>query len=164
MKCDRCDNEANVTVKAIINGIEHDFHLCNDCMEKLSKGEGNFLFDGNEKDIDMKIENDYFPSTIFTTEKTLFTLSPSTKATGKDSSTYIILMRKPMESSNSYVYVIGAFENGSTIKNYYLRINDGKMKKIDRYEEVELVEGTNKIELSKDGVNILKRIVVERDK
>ena len=50
------------------------------------------------------------------------------------------------------------------IKNYYLRINDGKMKKIDRYEEVELVEGTNKIELSKDGVNILKRIVVERDK
>lgn len=53
MKCDRCDNEANVTVKAIINGIEHDFHLCNDCMEKLSKGEGNFLFDGNEKDIDM---------------------------------------------------------------------------------------------------------------
>ena len=67
-------------------------------------------------------------------------------------------------SANSYVYVIGAFENGSTIKNYYLRINDGKMKKIDRYEEVELVEGTNKIELSKDGVNILKRIVVERDK
>ena len=53
MKCDRCDNEANVTVKAIINGIEHDFHLCNDCMEKLSKGEGNFLFDGNEKDIDI---------------------------------------------------------------------------------------------------------------
>lgn len=53
MKCDRCDNEASVTVKAIINGIEHDFHLCNDCMEKLSKGEGNFLFDGNEKDIDI---------------------------------------------------------------------------------------------------------------
>ena len=35
-----------------------------------------------------------------------------------------------MESSNSYVYVIGAFENGSTIKDYYLRINDGEMKKI----------------------------------
>ena len=38
------------------------------------------------------------------------------------------------------------------------------MKKIDRYEEVELVKGTNKIELSKDGVNIIKKIVVERDK
>ena len=38
------------------------------------------------------------------------------------------------------------------------------MKKIDRYEEVELVEGTNKIEFSKDGVNIIKKIVVERDK
>ena len=130
----------------------------------MKKSNSYLTYCSSEKDIDMKIENDYFPSTIFTTEKTLFTLSPSTKANGKDSSTYIILMRKPMESSNSYVYVIGAFENGSTIKDYYLRINDGEMKKIDRYEEVELVEGTNKIELSKDGVNILKRIVVERDK
>lgn len=37
MKCDRCDNEAQVTVKAIINGKEHNFHLCNDCVNKLSK-------------------------------------------------------------------------------------------------------------------------------
>ena len=53
MKCDRCDNEANVTVKAIINGTEHDFHLCNDCMEKLSKGDPNLLLDGDFKNLDM---------------------------------------------------------------------------------------------------------------
>ena len=130
----------------------------------MKKSNSYLTYCSSEKDIDMKVGKDYFPSTIFTTEKILFTLSPNTKANGKDSSTYVILMRKPMESSNSYVYVIGAFENGSTIKDYYLRINDGEMKKIDRYEEVELVKGTNKIELSKDGVNIIKKIVVERDK
>ncbi len=53
MKCDRCDNEADVTVKAIINGIEHNFHLCNSCMEKLSKTDSSFLFNGNEKNIDI---------------------------------------------------------------------------------------------------------------
>lgn len=37
MKCDRCDNEAEVTVKAIVNGTEHNFHLCSDCVNKLSK-------------------------------------------------------------------------------------------------------------------------------
>lgn len=37
MKCDRCGKEANVTVKAIINGHEHDFHLCNDCVEEYKK-------------------------------------------------------------------------------------------------------------------------------
>lgn len=37
MKCDRCDNEAEVTVKAIVNGTEHNFHLCSDCINKLSK-------------------------------------------------------------------------------------------------------------------------------
>lgn len=37
MKCDRCDNEAEVTVKAIVNGVEHDFHLCSECVNKLSK-------------------------------------------------------------------------------------------------------------------------------
>ena len=130
----------------------------------MKKSNSYLTYCSSEKDIDMKVGKDYFPSTIFTTEKILFTLSPNTKANGKDSSTYVILMRKPMESSNSYVYVIGAFENGSTIKDYYLKINDGEMKKIDRYEEVELVKGTNKIELSKDGVNIIKKIVVERDK
>ncbi|WP_058989673.1 hypothetical protein [Anaerococcus rubeinfantis] len=54
MKCDRCDNEANVTVKAIINGTEHDFHLCNECMEKLSKGDGNLLLDEDIKDGNFK--------------------------------------------------------------------------------------------------------------
>lgn len=33
MKCERCGNEASVSVKAIVNGYEHDFYLCDDCMK-----------------------------------------------------------------------------------------------------------------------------------
>lgn len=36
MKCDKCDKEATVTVKAIIKGREKDFHLCNDCVKKFT--------------------------------------------------------------------------------------------------------------------------------
>lgn len=36
MKCDKCDKEATVTVKAIINGKQTDFHLCNDCVKKFT--------------------------------------------------------------------------------------------------------------------------------
>lgn len=32
MKCERCGKEATVSVKAIVNGYEHDFYLCNECM------------------------------------------------------------------------------------------------------------------------------------
>ena len=130
----------------------------------MKRSNSYLTYCSSEKDIDMKIENDYFPSTIFTTEKTLFTLSPDTKANGKDSSTYIILIESLWNLQIVMFMLLVHLRNGSTIKDYYLKINDGEMKKIDRYEEVELVEGTNKIELSKDGVNILKKIVIERDK
>lgn len=33
MKCERCGNDASVSVKAIVNGHEHDFYLCNECMK-----------------------------------------------------------------------------------------------------------------------------------
>lgn len=60
MKCDRCDNEATVTVKTIINGEEKDFHLCNDCVMKFTdlavndKGE---IKTGIQKLDKKKIEN-----------------------------------------------------------------------------------------------------------
>lgn len=39
MKCDKCGkNEAEVTVKAIVNGASHDFHLCKTCLNEYSKG------------------------------------------------------------------------------------------------------------------------------
>ena len=36
MKCERCGKDASVSVKAILNGYEHDFYLCNDCLKKYT--------------------------------------------------------------------------------------------------------------------------------
>ena len=36
MKCERCGKDASVSVKAIVNGYEHDFYLCNDCLKKYT--------------------------------------------------------------------------------------------------------------------------------
>ena len=40
MKCERCGKEATVTVKAIINGYERDFYLCNDCLKEYTNIDG----------------------------------------------------------------------------------------------------------------------------
>jgi protein arginine kinase activator len=56
MKCDRCGKEASITVKAIINGRQHDFHLCNDCLkeyknfENLSQAGGRQAININDID------------------------------------------------------------------------------------------------------------------
>lgn len=36
MKCERCGKDASVSVKAIVNGIEHDFYLCDECIKQYT--------------------------------------------------------------------------------------------------------------------------------
>ena len=36
MKCEKCGKDAAVSVKAIVNGHEHDFYLCNDCLKSYT--------------------------------------------------------------------------------------------------------------------------------
>ena len=36
MKCDKCGNDASVSLKVIVNGNSHNIHLCEDCMKKYS--------------------------------------------------------------------------------------------------------------------------------
>lgn len=50
MKCERCGNDASVSVKAIVNGYERDFYLCDDCVKLYTDmgvtaedmGDGNY--------------------------------------------------------------------------------------------------------------------------
>lgn len=53
MKCDKCGkNEAELTVRAIINGNQQDFHLCRECFKEYSN-EGITSFDGGFKSVDL---------------------------------------------------------------------------------------------------------------
>jgi protein arginine kinase activator len=52
MKCDKCGkNEAELTVRAIINGKQNDFHLCRECFREYSD-EATSSFDGAFKSVD----------------------------------------------------------------------------------------------------------------
>lgn len=53
MKCDKCGkNEAELTVRAIINGNQQDFHLCRECFKEYSN-EGIPSSDGGFKSVDL---------------------------------------------------------------------------------------------------------------
>lgn len=146
------------------NGYNSSYSIAIDNTLAMKKSNTYITYCSSKKDIDMKVKNSSIPSTIYTTEKQLFTMNPNEVPGGKDSKAYIVIMKKPMESSQSYSYVLGAFQNGSIVKDYYLRVNDDEMQKVDKYKELELAEGTNKIELSLDGNNVISKIVIERDK
>lgn len=53
MKCDKCGkNEAELTVRAIINGNQQDFHLCKECFKEYSNETIN-SFEKGFKDVDL---------------------------------------------------------------------------------------------------------------
>lgn len=36
MKCEKCGNDASISVRAVVNGYVHDFYLCEDCLKKYT--------------------------------------------------------------------------------------------------------------------------------
>lgn len=53
MKCDKCGiNDAELTVRAIINGNQKDFHLCRECFKEYSN-EASTSFDGSFQQVDL---------------------------------------------------------------------------------------------------------------
>lgn len=120
-------------------------------------------FEDNEA-IDLKLGESFAPPTIYTNERDMFIREPGKQIEGKDSKAYLLLMKKPLEGTEEYNFIIGGFQDGKIMKEYYIRQNSGDMKKVDMYDEMTLDVGENKIELSLDGVNIISSITIVRDK
>ena len=57
MKCERCGKEASLSVKAIVNGHEHDFYLCEDCMKFYMQSSGENVSDGDLHKINLNNAN-----------------------------------------------------------------------------------------------------------
>lgn len=115
------------------------------------------------KDIDLKKGSEFIKPTIFTTSKSLFQGGPREKPTDQDTKAYLILMKKPIQETTTITYVVAGFRDGAVISETYIRVNDENFEKINRYKEIELKEGQNHIELSLDGINIISKIVIERN-
>lgn len=116
------------------------------------------------KDIDLKKGSEFIKPTIFTTSKSLFQMSPTEKPTIKDTKAYLILMKKPINETDKITFIVAGFKDGAVIDKPYIRINEEGFEKVDKYKDIEIKEGTNVVELSLDGVNVISKIVVENSK
>ncbi|MGG7177011.1 hypothetical protein ACQPU1_05455 [Clostridium paraputrificum] len=130
----------------------------------MKRSNSYITYASTEKSIDLINEGRFIPATIYTTSKDLFLKSPKAEATGNDSKAYLLLMKKPMESNQDYTYIVGGFKDGKVMRDYYLRVNDGEMEKVDMYHDLELKIGDTKIELSLDGTNVVSKVELVRDK
>jgi len=130
----------------------------------MENSNSNITYCKSTDNIDLKKGSQFINPTIFTTSKSLFQMSPTEKPTVKDNKAYLILMKKPIQETGTFTFVVAGFKDGAVINLPYIRVNAEKFEKIDKYKDVEIKEGKNEIELSLDGVNVISKIVIENNK
>ncbi|MGL5353603.1 MAG: hypothetical protein ACRDA5_09800, partial [Clostridium sp.] len=58
-------------------------------------------------------------------------------------------------------YIVGGFKDGRIMDKYFIKHNNGEFVNVKKYYELQLVSGSNTVELSLDGKNILSSIEIE---
>lgn len=116
----------------------------------------------------IKLNNKQLTPTVFTENEELFKRNPRDTEIGVDEKAYIILMKKETNKEDNEVksenYIIGGFKDGKIIDKYYIRKNNGEFIEVKKYSELELLNGSNILELSIDGENIISSIEIEYEK
>lgn len=130
----------------------------------------------NQKNIDLLSEKEYLPPTIFTMNRTIYEKSPWGEKSKEDKRNYMILMKKTLDEEDKGLkgdelereenkFIVGVFKNVNMIKEYFYKINDGEFIKVDdKYVEVYLEKGKNKIQISRDGKLVESSIEIIREK
>ncbi|MGL5151337.1 MAG: hypothetical protein ACRC7N_12290 [Clostridium sp.] len=122
--------------------------------------------------VDMKLYGGVFiEPTIYTEDVILFQNSPWSSVEDKDDKAYIILKKKGEKATelteeqkikSLNTFVIAAFKDSSTIKNYYISINDGQYEEVENYMDYQFIKGKNKIKISLDGKSDCSEIIIVR--
>lgn len=112
----------------------------------------------SKKGIYLEHKNKYLRPTIFTEDMKIFERDPNTIISKDDVGIYIILMKK--EGDNNF-FIIGAFNNGSIVNEYFVRKDNGDFIEVRKYDEIELTPGIHSIEVSLDGKDVLSKVEVE---
>lgn len=106
----------------------------------------------------------YYQPQIFTKNKELFDTVPYYKSEDKDKKAYIVIMFSNLVEKDKTEYpsiIVGAFKDSRMLKQYYIKVGDGKMTEVGKYQSVTLKKGVNTIEISEDGVNVASSIKIE---
>lgn len=132
---------------------------------EMEKSNSYISFVKDTKNIKIKLKNRHLPPTVFTENEGLFNENPKNKEIGVDEKGYIILMKKENSKEESAVksesYIVGGFKGGKIMNCYYLRENNSEFKEVEKYSEFQLVNGSNLLELSIDGENVISSIEIE---
>lgn len=169
------NSSKNKYLKSIKNNLEsYTISIDNTIEKKKSNTYLTYLYK-EQSCLTLEFKNKFIEPTIYTQNKNLFNRPPKAKVDSVDNKAYLVLMKKyqdlpeveekdetSKEIPNDKV-TIGAFKDGSIMESYYLRINGGEFKQINKYEEYNFIEGENSIELSIDGENIVSTIKIQRN-
>lgn len=131
----------------------------------MEKSNSYITYVKDTKYIDLKLNDKHIPPTVFTENVDLFNRKLANNKIGVDEKAYIILMKKETNQEGGQVkseqYIVGGFKDGKISDMYYIRENSGEFKVVNKYLELKLINGINKIELSLDGKNVISSIEID---
>ncbi|MGY0375036.1 transglutaminase domain-containing protein [Clostridium sp. JNZ J1-5] len=103
--------------------------------------------------------------TIFTNDEHLFNLSPKVvhKISKNDDKPTLIFSRKNNTNNKDVKlsFLGGVFKNSEMVDKYYISINDGPFKEVNKYFDVDIKSGLNTIKLSQDGKIVSREVILE---
>lgn len=118
----------------------------------------------DKNDIKLKFKGNYLPPTIFTENKDLMNKNPIEESISQDKKAYIVLMKKQEDSNesdaNKAAFIIGAFNDGKVMEEYYIREKAGEFIKVKKYMDIILTEESNTIDLSLNAKDVISSIEV----
>ncbi|MDV4151704.1 hypothetical protein R0131_12820 [Clostridium sp. AL.422] len=130
----------------------------------MSKSNSYITYIKDKNDISLKFKGSYLPPTIFTENKDLMNKNPIEESTSQDEKAYIVLMKKQEENSDNNIkeaaFIIGGFKDGKILDEYYIRENNGEFVSVKKYKDIILTKGSNTIELSLNGKDVMNRIEI----
>lgn len=108
----------------------------------------------------------YIQPTIFVDNDSLFNINPYEEYANdkSDKIPTIIFSKKNVkeDDDNNTKFSLGAFMNSLMLEEYYVRVNNGDFIKVDTYYNLSIEKGITTIEISLDGINPLRQVVIKK--
>lgn len=136
-----------------------------------SKYEGSIInsyitYVKDAKDVQLETSRGYIPPTIFVDNDSLFTINPNNEYVNDESDktpTIIFAKKNIKDDDENYTkFTLGAFMNSIMMDEFYVRVNQGEFIKADTYYNLNIEKGVTTIEISLDGTNPLRQVVIKK--
>lgn len=119
-----------------------------------------------DKTINLETEKGYIKPTIFTKNPEIFNGDPWKEYTDDQSDAIptIIFAKKSIDKDEEGIikFNLGAFMNSTMLEKYYVRVNGGEYEEVSTYYELAIKDGNNQIEISVDGVNPIRSVIINK--